>query len=178
MATAKKRVFKVIKSTKGEFTFPTINVDGQPKSLTCYPNRWTLLPKEFVDNEYLDDALAKGMVELKESDSIPEARRPYTDVVENDPTAKGWLDILLNGPYTDQMKSYLVDWRSSRTVSKGRQGELKNRILPLVQCAIEREKEQQNRKDLLQDLERLEQYILKEEWNWDVQSAGRGNTRP
>jgi hypothetical protein len=176
---AKKRVVKVIKSKEGEFTFPSIMVNGILKSLTCFPDRWTLLPKEFYEDEYVLDAEEKGLVLIKESDTIPEGRRRYPDSIETDTTAKGWLDTLLNGAYTDQFKSYLTDWQKVRNTEKGKIIQLKDRILPMVRVALEREAEGQNRPELLKDLERMQTYILKEEWQWDnVQSAGRGNPRP
>jgi hypothetical protein len=176
---AKKRMVKVIKSASGEFTFPTIMVNGREKSLTCFPDRWILLPKEFVDDEYVLDAETKGLVLVQESETIPENPKQYPDIIETDSSAKNWLNSLLLGEYTDQMKSYLVDWRNSRLITPGRIGTLKQRILPLVQCAMEREREGKNRADLIADLERMANYILKEEWQWDnVQSASRGSARP
>jgi hypothetical protein len=52
---------------------------------------------------------------------------------------------------------------------------LKNRVLPLVRCALRLEAKSQNRQELLADLKKVEQFVANEEWQWDVQPSGRGN---
>lgn len=173
---------KVIRSLTGsDYTFPSKMVDGLLKSLTAPWNRGAFLPPEFADDPYVLDADAKGFVEISESDLIPAGPAPYPQEIEDDPLLKGWLTSLLFGPYTDQFKSYLKDWINPRQVVSGARGAvtrvlmLKNRVLPLVRCALQLEAKGQNRQELLADLKKVEQFVANEEWQWDVQSASRGN---
>jgi len=173
---------KVIRSVSGsDHTFPSKMVDGLLKSLTAPWDRYTFLPPEFVDDPYVLDASAKGLVDIQDSDRMPAGPEPYPQEIEDDSLLKGWLTSLLYGPYTDQFRSYLKDWINPRMAASGARGAvtrvlmLKNRVLPLVRCALRLEAKGQNRQGLLADLKKVEQFVANEEWQWDVQSSGRGN---
>jgi len=176
---------KIIRSLTGsDYTFPNKMVEGLIKSLTAPWDRAAFLPPEFTSDPYVLDAQAKGFVEIKDSDKMPTGPGPYPQEIEDDAAMKGWLTSLLYGPYTEQFQSYLKGWIDKRLTESGNKGAatrvnmLKTRILPLVRCALKLEPKNQNRQDLITDLKRVEQFIVGREWEWDVQSTGRGNTRP
>jgi len=169
---------KVIRSLMGsDLTFPTRRRDGMEVSLTAHWDRDIFLPQDFADDPYVLDAVAKRLAEIREADEMPSGPEPYPDGIESDPMLKGWLTSLLYGPYTQQFKDFLTDWRNPKLASTGARGaatrvvSLKTRILPLVRCAMQYEAKNQSRKELLADLKKVEKFIVEEEWQWDVQSA-------
>lgn len=168
--TATVTGIKVIRSKTGsDFTFPTRVVDGKDKSVTAPWDRQAYLPPEFWDDPYVRDAVEKGLVEVSDAQRMPPGPDPMPD--ELDANAKGWLYNLIHGKYNEQYKSFLADWRGKFPVGsnrKARINELVNRIQPLCRHAVRLERKNQNRADLIADLETTIKWIEDEGWQIQV----------
>jgi hypothetical protein len=165
---AKKQIKVARSKTGSDITFPSIMVDGLLKSLTVPWDREIFLPPEFEQDPYVLDAEEKGEIAIETASRMPTAPDPLPQ--DLDSAAKGWLEQLTRGPYTEQLKTHLKDWRNprfpDRTNRKGRMNELTNRILPLVKYAVQYEKKLQNREEVLKDLMAVADFIEDEGWQY------------